>query len=92
MHRIGAAIAEFLGVMVLPLPNSPNVVDSMVEQEIKWCAPGSSFVKVNCDGAWDSGSNKAGIRVIIRARRMIRHLRGRKACGDGARAAMVRWR
>lgn len=35
VHRIGAAVAEFLGAMVLPLPISPNVVDSTFEQEIK---------------------------------------------------------
>lgn len=66
IHRIDAAVSEFMGVMSSSMSTDRVSSSHMALDEVKWCAPDPDEIKINCDGACDSESKQAGIGVIAR--------------------------
>lgn len=47
---------------VEPIGTRPNIPD----RKPRWCRPNIGTIKLNCDGAWEPTTGKAGTRVVAR--------------------------
>ncbi|KAK9922788.1 hypothetical protein M0R45_031235 [Rubus argutus] len=66
MAKIRSVVSEYSCHFISPEVSSTLLVPQVDVVAATWCAPTYPLVKINCDGAWDVGSNKAGIGVIVR--------------------------
>ncbi|CAL9026169.1 unnamed protein product [Prunus brigantina] len=65
--RASLAVSEFWNVTKNPVPGSVGMpIQISPLHPSHWLPPISSYVKINTDGSWKSGSTMAGVGVIIR--------------------------
>lgn len=64
IHRIGAAVQEFLENSCSCSPHRPSATQSG-PVHFAWCPPDPGFTKINCDRTWDVESKKLGLVLLL---------------------------